>query len=129
MPWKLEYHEQSQIVELHIDGRANGDELREAASARIDFGKEKGVARFIINARHLEAPRSATTAVHEIPTRLYDEKGLSRGSTIAVIAPMDPQSMWAANFFEDTCVNRGWRVETFLDRDRAIDWLLETPPW
>ena len=128
MPWKLEYHEDSQIVELHIDGRANGDELREAATARIAFGKEKGVERYIINVRHLKAPRSATPAVYEIPTRLYEEEGLSRSSVIAVIAPMDAQSMWAANFFEDICVNRGWRVETFLDRDRAIDWLVEPPP-
>ena len=128
MPWKLEYHEQSQIVELHIDGRANGEELQEAAAARIAFGKEKGVERYIINVRHLEAPRSTTTAMFEIPNRLYEEEGLSRSSAIAVIAPIDAQSMWAANFFEDTCVNRGWRVETFLDRDRAIDWLLEATP-
>ena len=128
MPWKLEYHEQSQSVELHISGRANGDELREAAAARIANGKEKGVERYIINARHLAAPRSATAAMHDIPTRLYDKERLSRSSTIAVIAPMDAQSMWAVNFFEDTCVNRGWQVESFLDRDRAIDWLLETPP-
>ena len=125
---KLEYHEDTGIVELHINGRANGEELMEAATARIAFGKERGVERYIINVRHLEAPRSATTAVFEIPTRLYDEQGASRSSTIAVIAPIDAQSMWAANFFEDTCVNRGWRVETFLDRDRAIDWLLETLP-
>ena len=129
MPWKLEHHEQSQIVELHINGRANGDELREAAAARIAFGKEKGVKKYIINVRHLEAPRSTSQTVFEIPARLYDEAGLSRSSAIAVIAPIDAQSQWAVNFFEDTCVNRGWRVETFLDRDRAVDWLLETPVW
>ena len=129
MPWKLEYHEESQIVELHINGRASSDELREAAAARIAFGKEKNAERYIINVKHLEAPRSRTTAVFEIPTRLYEEEGLSRGSTIAVIAPIDVESQWAVNFFEDTCVNRGWRVETFLHRDRAIDWLLETPAW
>lgn len=128
MPWNLEYHEDVQIIELHISGRANGDELKEAAAARIVFGKEKAVEKYIINVIHLEAPRSTSTAVYEIPTRLYDDEGLSRNSMIAVIAPMDAKSMWAANFFEDLCVNRGWRVETFLDRDRAVDWLLEPSP-
>ena len=126
MPWKLEYHEQSQIVELHIDGRADGNELQEAAAARIAFGREKGAERYIINVRHLQAPRSTTTAMFEIPTRLYEDEGLSRSSTIAVIAPIDVESQWATNFFEDICVNRGWRVQTFLHRDRAVDWLLET---
>ena len=128
MPWNLEYHEDTQIVELHVTGKMTGAELKEAASARISFGNERDADRYIINARHIDAPRSTTPAVYEIPTQLYDEQGLSRNCAIAVIAPIDSESIWITSFYEDICVNRGWQVETFLDRDRAVDWLQQTRP-
>ena len=128
MPWNLEYHDDTQIIELTITGQVTGEDLQAAASARIALGKKKGVDRYVINARHIDAPRSTTPAVYDIPNRLYIEEGLSRSSSIAVIAPVDSESMWITGFYEDICVNRGWRVETFLDRDRAIDWLLNARP-
>jgi len=126
MPWSLEYLENLQIVELTISGRVSGDELKEAATARIALGQEEGVHKYIINARHIDAPESATPEVYDIPTKMYAEKNLSRASQIAVIAPLSSESMWVTGFYEDICVNRGWRVRTFLDRDLAIDWLRES---
>jgi len=126
MPWSLQHIENLQIVELTISGHVSGDELKEAAAARIALGKERGVHKYIINARHIDAPESATPEVYDIPTRMYAEKKLSRASQIAVIAPLSSESMWVTGFYEDICVNRGWRVHTFLDRDLAIDWLQES---
>jgi len=123
MPWDLEYSERLQIVELVISGRVTGEELKEAAEARIVYGQELGVNKYIINARHIDAPESATPAVYEISTKTYSDKNLSRDSQIAVIAPIASEAMWVTSFYEDICVNRGWRVKTFLDRDRAIEWL------
>jgi len=125
MPWNLKFHEDTRIVELQISGRVKGDDLIAAANARIDLGKEKGVDRYIVDARDIDIPRSATLALHDIPARLYDDKGLSRSSAIAVLRPVSERSEWATSFFEDLCFNRGWRVESFDDRDRAIGWLLE----
>lgn len=128
MPWNLEYSERLQIVELTINGRVTGNELKEAAAARIALGLELGVGKYIINARHIDAPESTTPAVYEIPTRTYPEKNLPRDSQIAVIAPISREAMWITGFYEDICVNRGWRVRTFLDRDRAIEWLQDPTP-
>ena len=126
MPWTLEYHDETQIVELQITGRATGEELVEAASARIAFGKEKGVDLYIINVRDMTAPRSTTSAIYNIPAQVYSQKGMSRLSSIALIEPLASESKWAVSFFEDLCINRGWRVETFVDRDSAIQWLLDS---
>jgi hypothetical protein len=126
MPWSLEHIENLQIVELTISGRVSGDDLKEAAAARIALGQEKGIDKYIINARHIDAPESATPGVYDIPTKMYAEKNLSRASQIAVIAPLSSESMWVTGFYEDICINRGWRVRTFLDRDFAIDWLQES---
>ena len=58
MPWKLEHLEDLEIVELTIDGSVTGEELKEAAAARIRFGQEVGVDDYIINVRHIDAPQS-----------------------------------------------------------------------
>lgn len=126
MPWSLKYIEDLQIVELTISGSVRGDELQEAAAARIALGQEKGINKYIINVTHIDAPESATAEVYDIPTKMYAEKNLSRASQIAVIAPLSSESMWVTSFYEDICVNRGWRVRTFIDRDLAIDWLQES---
>jgi hypothetical protein len=126
MPWSIEYIEDLQIVELTISGRVSGDELKEAAAARIALGQEKSADKYIIDVTHIDAPESATPEVYDITTRMYAEKNLSRASQIAVIAPISSESMWVTGFYEDICVNRGWRVHTFLDRDLAIDWLQES---
>jgi len=128
MPWSVEYIGDLQIVELTISGRVGGDELKEAAAARIALGQERSTDKYIINVRDIDAAQSATAEVYEIPTKMYAEKNLSRASQIAVIAPLSNESMWITGFYEDICVNRGWRVHTFLDRDRAIDWLQEPGP-
>jgi hypothetical protein len=126
MPWSLEHIENLQIVELTISGRVSGDELKDAAAARIALGQEKGVDKYIINVTHIDAPESTTAEVYDIPTKMYAEKNLSRASQIAVIAPLSSESMWVTGLYEDICVNRGWRVQTFLDRNLAIDWLQES---
>lgn len=128
MSWNVEHNEDLQIVELTISGRVSGDDLREAAAARIALGQEKGIDKYIINVRHIDASESMTPDIYEIPTKIYAEKNLSRSSQIAVIAPLASESLWVTGFYEDICVNRGWRVHTFLDRDRAIDWLQEPAP-
>jgi len=125
MPWRLEHNLDLQIVELTISGHVSGDELKKAAAARISLGQESGVDKYIINARHVDAPEATTPDVYDIPTKLYAEKNLSRASQIAVIAPLSSESRWITSFYEDICVNRGWRVQTFLDRNHAIDWLQE----
>ncbi len=128
MPWSVEHNEELRIVELAISGRVSGDELKEAAAARIALGKVNGVDKYIIDVRHIDVPEATTPDVYDIPTKMYAEKSLSRTSQIAVIAPLSRKSTWITGFYEDICVNRGWRVHTFLDRSRAIDWLQESGP-
>ncbi len=123
MAWKIEYVNDLHLIELVISGELSGEELQASAAARIAAGKEKGVTDFIINAADLVAPRRTTVAVYEIPSRLYAEEHMPREARIAVIVPFDPESSWIVSFYEDLCVNRGWRVFMASDRAGALAWL------
>ena len=126
MGWKVEFINDLHIVELILSGELSGDELQASAAARIACGEQYGVTDFIINGRDLLAPRATTLAVYDIPARLYAEKKMPREARMAVVIPIDPESKWIVQFYEDLCVNRGWRVFMAPDRDSALSWLRPT---
>lgn len=123
MAWQVEYIDEFNIVELTLVGKLSGPELQEAAAARIALGDEKGVTRFLINAKDLVTSRSATMSLYDIPTRMYSENDSRRNTQIAAVKPTAPESEWMIQFYEDLCVNRGWRVLMASDRESALDWL------
>jgi len=127
MTWNLEYRDDLQIVVLTYLGKVSGPEIQEAAIARIDLGKEKGVTKFLIDTKNVETADSATMRIHEIPGEIYPDKKIDRTSQIAILGPKSPVSKKMVKFFETSCVNRGWRVDTFQDYESAIEWLGLSP--
>lgn len=123
LQWQFEYLDDLQLVELTVTGRASGPELQRAAAERIEFGRQHRAHKFIINAAGMLAPKSLTLDVYDIPATLYADKKMDRATRIAVVVPRDPDSRWISKFYEDASVNRGWIVQSFADRDSALDWL------
>lgn len=125
MVWTVEHNEELGIVELRLAGRLSGAEFQESAASRIALGQEHGVTKFLLDARELIAPRSATMSIYEIAAKTYPESNQPRDTRIAVIVPTEPESEWIVQFYEDLCVNRGWRVHMSDDRVSALAWLHE----
>jgi hypothetical protein len=123
--WTVEYNEELEIVELKLVGKLSGAELQESAASRIALGQEHDVTRFVINAADLISPRSTTMSIYEIAANTYSRSNQRRDTRIAVIVPTSPDSEWIIQFYEDLCVNRGWRVRMCDDRVAALAWLHE----
>lgn len=123
MAWDVRHRDDLGIIETTLSGRLSGEELQAAAAARIALGEEKEVTNFLIDGRDLIAPRSATVAVYDIPTRIYVEQNAPRETRIAVVKPTAPESQWINQFYEDLCVNRGWSVYLTDDVTAALQWL------
>lgn len=127
LTWQLEYFGDTQIVELKFSGRASGPDLLQAAAERIEFGRERGASKYLVNAQNMLAEKSLTLDVFEIPATVYADRQMARDSRIAVVAPSDPDSRWVTSFYEDASVNRGWLVRVFADRESAESWLQASP--
>ena len=56
----------------------------------------------------------------------YVADGLERLSRVALVYPRSPKAKEAARFYETACINRGWNVRLFPERDDAIEWLTAT---
>jgi hypothetical protein len=123
MVWEVKLNEHEQVVVTSFNGLVKGQDLIEAAQARIEFGKQVGIEQFIIDASEMIAPKSAIMDVLDIPKEVYDENAMARTSLIAVVRPSNPSSEWIAEFFENASILHGWRVKTFDDSDAALYWL------
>ena len=121
--WTVEYDEELGIVESKLAGKLSGAELQESAASRIALGQKHGITKFLIDARDLIAPKSTTISIYEIAAKIYPKSNQQRDTRIAVIIPSAPGSDWIAQFYEDLCVNRGWRVHMSDDRVSALAWL------
>ena len=125
MTWKIEYNDELQIVMLTYAGEITGEAIKAAAAARIAMGEKMGVTKYLIDTMKTQVGSSATFDIYDVPSKIYPDKDVDRTSIIAVIKPELPMATKMVEFYEDACVNRGWLVRTFEDRDSAIKWLQE----
>lgn len=123
MTWTLEYSDELDIVVLTYKGKTTGFDLKEASTARIALGREKGVSKYLIDTTEVEVSSSATSDVLDLPDKVYSDKQVDYSSRIAIIEPKSAESRKMVKFYEDACVNRGWLVKMFKDRPSALGWL------
>jgi len=126
MSWTVEYSDDLQIVILTYEGRVSGEDIKKAAAARIDMGRQKGVTKFLVDTKKVEADETAIIEIYDIPDKLYPEKHAQITDQIAMIRPYSSTSRKMVKFFEDTCVNRGCYMMTFQNRESAINWLQQS---
>jgi chorismate mutase len=122
VPWKVEYLDDLDIVQLTISGDFSDQDVKAAAPARIAMGRDKGTTRFIIDAVEMELTGS-TFAIYDVPANVYVEEGMERTARIAVLTANSSSSKEIVQFYENASVNRGWNVSAFMDREEAIAWL------
>jgi hypothetical protein len=127
MTWKISYSDDLQAVVLTYSGIITGSDIKDAAKARINLGKEKGVTKFLIDTREILVDDSSTFDIYDIPSRVYQEQKVEHSVRIAVVLPESHEARRMVEFYENVSVNRGWKVKTFDDRDNAIEWLKQLP--
>ena len=121
MPWRVEYHPDQMIVEVVYWGETNGIDIHEGTIEAIKAVKKQQATRGLVDCR--EQTSTATIAdLFDLPD-LYDDEGLSRDIRIAFVEPAMPELREMADFYDNVCVNRGWRLRRFAARDSAIAWL------
>ncbi len=123
MPWTVEYNPVTKIVEVVYRGRVTARELNEAATERIRLQKQHSTLLVLADASRTEHLAAKIFDVHNLPEQLYVSAKADRTTHIAVVLPPSQEARKITLYFETACVNRGWCVQTFEERQDAIDWL------
>ncbi|MDJ0834833.1 MAG: hypothetical protein QNJ69_15025 [Gammaproteobacteria bacterium] len=107
---------------MFID-EVSSQDLKDITSEFIRFEKEQGINRFLVNATGINITASLMD-IYYLPNRQYIEEDADRDGRVALILPTDKKQKEYVQFYETVCVNRGWDVKAFKQRQPALEWLL-----
>ncbi len=119
--WKVEYNSKLRIINLVFSGDVSGSDIREATTRTISLTHEHGINEILIDLAHMEQT-GTVTEIYDLLEQ-YNEEDLNHASRLAIVVPILPDLEGVVQFYENVCVNRGWRVQSFLNRREAIRWL------
>ncbi len=125
MTWTLEYVSTLRIIELVFAGRTTGPDIKEATTKGIALTKEHGILEILIDITEMEWAAS-TTDVYDLPVNQYIAENFDRRSRLALVLSKLTKEKEVGLFYETVCTNYGWHVQSFPNRDEAIEWLTGT---
>jgi hypothetical protein len=88
----------------------------------IALAKETNSNRFLTDATQANL-KVSVLGLYDLP-ELYQDHDLRRPVFIAVLTPTSEAGKRLIDFYETVCLNRGWTVGIFGERQEALDWLL-----
>lgn len=126
MPYTIKHNSSLGVIELTYSGLVTGADLKEATSECISLGKQTGATKFLVDEAGMELAASFVDLL-KLPEVQYVNEEADRQGRVAVVLPASGKARDAVQFFEIACKNRGWFVQTFSDRQSAMDWLRGDP--
>lgn len=120
MEWTIVVNEEHQYVEVMTRGIADKDSSLNMAKAILNETKTRQIKKILIDHRNLEHVSGSTIENYERPQLLKDS-GAAPGVRIALI--VKPAHWEHFRFFETVCVNHGFLVSIFHDKEKAMSWL------
>lgn len=123
MAWQYKENSTIHIVEVIYTGKTTADDLRESTSELITLEKEKGLNRFLIDPTEMTF-FATLMDIYDLPAKQYLEEGADKSGRVALILPPPSKEKEVVQFYETVCMNRGWNVQVFSERQEAIDWLI-----
>ena len=124
MPWKIEYDEQTRVVETTYAGALVPEEIRAAALATITTGREHKTNLYLGDCLTLEHAGSLFN-VYDL-VKFLEALNLELIIKEAILLPLSSAACEDLKFYETTARNRGYNVRVFNNRDDAVRWLLDT---
>ena len=121
MEWNLVIHDEDGYLEVVTGGMVDGDGTIDMAKAIAQTMKSHRLTKALIDHRNVVGVIGGTSAIYTRP-KMFRFIGLTLGIKIAEI--IRPEHEGHFRFFESVCLNQGYRLSVFQDKDKALTWLL-----
>lgn len=123
MPYTIDYLKDERIVLITNLGEFTHDDFLKQAQETYEVGLLNHCSLFLVDCTSMIA-RASTLKIFSTPD-MYEKMNAPRTNKVALIAPTDQDTKTDLKFYETVCVNRGWPIKMFADRDSAVRWLRE----
>ena len=123
MTWACTTNSDQNMIEVKYTGNVTAKDLKESTSTVITMEKETDIHSILSDTTEAVLVASIVD-LYDIPTIQYVEEGADYRGHLAIILSKSSKEREAAEFFGDISRSAGWRVNTFDNRQLAIDWLI-----
>ena len=121
MEWDIVINEEHQYCEVITRGVADKDSSLNMVKSIINEMKSKNIKKVLIDHRNLERVVGSIMEIYERP-KLIKDSGADLGVKIALI--IKPEHLEHFRFFETVCINQGFLISIFQDKEKAMSWLI-----
>lgn len=121
MEWDIVINEEHQYVEVITRGIADKDSSLNMVKAIANETKDRKFKKILIDHHNLERVVGSIMDIYERP-KLLKESGTTPIIKIALIIKAEHWEHF--KFFETVCVNQGFTVSIFQDKEKAMSWLI-----
>jgi hypothetical protein len=121
MRWDIKFLEDDKVISVKYQGRSNAELFIRSFEECVGLATKHETNRFLVDTADLE-PALTAAEIFELP-KAYDKLLVERKTRYAMIQPENPTVRKNLAFFETVCLNRGYLVKLFEDRETAMAWL------
>ena len=122
MDWKIAINDEFKYVEVITGGIADKDDSLNMAKAITHVMKANRITKALIDHRNVESVTGNIFDIYDRP-KLFRIIGIVLRIKIAEI--IKSEHLEHFKFLETVCVNQGYRMSTFQEKEKALTWLLE----
>ncbi len=121
MDWNIVIHDQDGYIEVVTSGVADSEGSLGMAQAIAQTMRSRRVTKALIDHRSVTEVIGGVSGTYSRP-RLFRFLGVALGIRIAEV--IRPEHEGHFKFFELVCVNQGYKLAVFQEKDKALAWLL-----
>jgi hypothetical protein len=121
MEWSIIIHEKDGYVEVITCGVADRDGSLNMAKTLSHTMRINKITRALIDHRNIEEVVSKPFDIYNRP-KIFRLIGVILKIKIAEIIRTEHSEHF--KFFETVCLNQGFQISIFQDKDKALNWLL-----
>ena len=121
MNWKIVVHDEDKYIEVVTSGIADRDGSLNMAKDITHTMRTNRIIKALIDHRNVESVIGDSTDVYQRP-KLFRLIGVILRIKIAEI--INPEHLEHFIFLETVCLNQGFQLSIFQDKDKALAWLL-----
>ncbi len=122
MEWTILLHDKDEYVEVITSGIADKDGSLNMAKDLSHMLRVHHLTRALIDHRNIEGVKGNTFDIYTRP-KVFRLIGVILKIKIAEI--IRPEHVEHFRFFETVCLNQGYQLSIFQNKDKAVAWLIE----
>jgi len=121
MRYEIKHISELNYVEVISIGEFTIDDYQVTIDEAAKFGRAKNTMLFLVN--NVQMVNAASVSdIYKVP-KFYKKSVPEKELKIAALFS-ESSNNESISFFENICVNQGFNVKTFINREEAISWLL-----